>query len=330
MPNDFNPKSINVFDEIDKTSMVLINIGKECRVNVGRSLHGGALNTFDWGKECLKYNNVGNLPWVARAPAYYNNFMVDQISTVTRPMVDMGGTCVGVVLDKVAGATYQLLTPANINEIISNPILANLYLRQAGSRVCDYWGVIDTNSVYNTLTNYNSLYVQRMSEMASRGSVIWNQDLKSDKAWHNISGRVQDKTRHLAQGVAEVVTDEIADTVGKLLVGGFIFGTGQRKRNTVKGVQQWERNMIYRNLFSGPFVYFGRFFILKPIMKITRNPRTFFALTGYYALSNMGQNIKAHKTLKERFPHQLAVLKGQNIDVCHASRTANLMEGLNN
>ncbi|MFT6778215.1 MAG: hypothetical protein ACJAV1_002152 [Paraglaciecola sp.] len=315
----------NLFTENREMALKFL---KDKRHENGLALQNNALKVHDIVADYMKFNNIQDMPLWRRPHCYYNNFVVEYGSRITRPLVKHGGDGVGIVLDKVLGQTMSSLSPMNIVHAVSNPELAAKYLHQVKGRMTDFYDVYDSSNPANTLFNYNWLMARRFKEATERFDHRWENELVSNHSKLRFLSQIEDKSKHLACGVIDVTTDNIAEIVGKFIVAKLIYGTGQRKKNTQAGVNHWESKRLYRYALPGPSLYVGRFAFLKPMVKMSRNPRTFFAITGYYIATNIGQNISDHKKMNLIAPKFLDILKGHKIDVYKASKGLALTKSL--
>ncbi|MDN3484443.1 hypothetical protein QL989_03685 [Pseudoalteromonas sp. APC 3224] len=271
-----------------------------------------------------KPGEIAALPFYKKPGAYINQFKCDAVRQLGQLGIQYGGDGAGIVLDKVVGTTVSLLNPTNMARALANPDLAWRYMQQFGTGIEEVYQAIDRQKPISSMFNLAWLSARKAKETGQRLSHRWDNQLHTDASYFRPLQRLEDKSKHFATGVVDVVTDNLAEVVGKVLIGTAIYRTGARKINTFQGVKHWESKKIYRTVFPGHFAHVGRFVLLKPLMRMTRNPGTFVVLTGYYLLSNIGQNIQAHNTLKSSDPELFALLEEYGIDMLGASRNLDL------
>lgn len=298
-----------------------------------RRLYGDhALNNVlyghDWAYKYLKHKDIENAYFFMRPKYRVENYILDQFSKLTRPAIYHIGSGIGTSMDKVVGCTYRSAHPANIWTLFQHSDLTWRYFAQRKALYQRYYDAINFNSFISTGWSLQQIWVQQVKQSFVVQKYIWDNRLTSQYGILQPNRMIMDKSKQLAGGYFDVITDRFAEIVGWVGIGVLAFTLPKSVRtNTRVATQLWSSRLFVNYL---PFMFRLpiKMFVIKPPVKVFYNPRVFAGLLLYKYLTGLGQKIEASIELQQNEPEIHRLLVSQNRDTYAASGVNDLTTSL--
>jgi hypothetical protein len=157
---------------------------------------------------------------------------------------------------------------------------------------------------------------------------IWDNRLTSQYGILQPNRMIMDKSKQLAGGYFDVITDRFAEIAGWIGIGVLVFTLPKSVRTRTKvATQRWSSRLFVNYL---PFMFRVpiRMFVIKPPVKVLYNPAVFAGLVLYKYLTGLGQKIEASIELQQNEPEIYRQLVSQDRDTYAASGVNDLIKSL--
>lgn len=309
-----------------------LNVYKNVLIEQRRIYGDLALNKVLYGHDCaydfIKHKNIENAYFFMRPKYRVENFIFDQFSKLTRPAIYYTGSGVGVIMDKVVGCTYRSAHPANILTIFQNPDLTRRYFAQRKALYQTYYNAINFNSILSTGWSFQKIWLHQMKQSFAVQKYIWNNTITSQYTIMQPNMLILDKSKQLAGGYCDVITDRFAEIVGWVGIGVLAFTLPKSVRTNTKVATQLWSSRLFVNYLPFMFRIPTTMFVIKPPVKIFYNPRVFAGLLLYKYLTGLGQKIEASLELQQNEPEIHRLLVSQDRDSYAASGANDLTTSL--
>lgn len=327
--------SKTIFDQIKsriQNGSSALTVYKDSLIEQRRLYGDQALNKVlyghDWIYHFIKHKDIEKAYFFMRPKYRVENYVLDQFSKLTRPAIYHIGSGIGATMDKVVGCTYRSAHPANIWTIFQHSDLTWRYFAQRKALYQRYYDAINFNSFISTGWNLQQIWLQQIKQSFAVQRYIWDNRLTSEYGILQPNRMIMDKSKQLAGGYFDVITDRFAEVAGWVGIGVLAFTLPKSVRTRTKiATQRWSSRLLVNYL---PFMFRVpiRMFVIKPPVKVLYNPAVFASLVLYKYLTGLGQKIEASVELRQNQPELYRILESQNRDTYAASGVNDLVTSL--
>jgi hypothetical protein len=318
----------NIIQNGNKALAVYKNSLIEQRRIYGDLALNKVLYGHDWIYDFIKHKDIENAYFFMRPKYRIENYIFDQFSKLTRPAIYHIGSGIGTTMDKVVGCTYSSAHPANIWTIFQHSDLTWKYFAQRKMLYQRYYNAINFNSFISTGWNLQQIWLQQVKQSLGVQKYIWDNRLTSQYGILQPNRMIMDKSKQLAGGYFDVITDRFAEIAGWIGIGVLVFTLPKSVRTRTKvATQRWSSRLFVNYL---PFMFRVpiRMFVIKPPVKVLYNPAVFAGLVLYKYLTGLGQKIEASIELQQNEPEIYRQLVSQDRDTYAASGVNDLIKSL--